>query len=62
MIKAIADQAAKLAFTYSGVFTHPVAEKLAARLIQDSKGAFDKVLFLSGDLSRNLYSLFRFFC
>ena len=47
IIKAMVDQAQKLAFVHTSFYTHEAQEGLADFLIQKSDGAFSKALFLS---------------
>ncbi|EXJ84038.1 hypothetical protein A1O3_04705 [Capronia epimyces CBS 606.96] len=47
VIEAIVQQARKLAFAHSSFFTSDPAEQLAQLLIEQSAGAFTKVMFLS---------------
>lgn len=48
VIKAIQDQAGKLAFAHTGFFTSEPAEALADLLIANAPGKLDKVYFVSG--------------
>ena len=48
VIEAVQRQVADLAFAYSGFFTAPAAEELAAMLVEKAPGDLDKVFFVSG--------------
>ena len=48
VIEAVQKQVADLAFAYSGFFTSPAAEELAAMLVEKAPGDLDKVFFVSG--------------
>lgn len=52
VIEAIVQQARKFAYAHTVFFTSDPAEELADRLIQQSEGAFSKVMFVSSGNNR----------